>query len=110
MFPQIHAKGSMLFNNQIFTIEPGYYHVDKNSPENEYGIRIEDMVFYKDGKVTNMTCVPYHLDLIDFKLLSNKEIEYLNLFNKQIKISLKDKIPSSNDYFINNTKEIPLNI
>ncbi|ORD98549.1 AMPP1 [Hepatospora eriocheir] len=110
MFPQIRAKGSMLFNNQIFTIEPGYYHVDKKSPENEYGIRIEDMVFYKDGKVTNMTYVPYHLDLIDFKLLSNKEIEYLNSFNRQIKISLKDKIPSNNDYFINNTKEIPLNV
>ncbi|ORD97582.1 AMPP1 [Hepatospora eriocheir] len=110
VFPQIHDNGNRLINNQIFTIEPGYYHVDKKSPENEYGIRIEDMVFYKDGKVTNMTCVPYHLDLIDFKLLSNKEIEYLNLFNKQIKISLKDKIPSNNDYFINNTKEIPLNV
>lgn len=43
-------KGEMLKNNMVFTVEPGLYFNGK------YGIRIEDTVIMKNGKVQRLYC------------------------------------------------------
>ena len=72
-------KGMILSN------EPGYY------KENNFGIRIENLV-YVDGKKNNLkfknlTMAPIDIDLIDYKLLSRKEKQYL--FNYHLEIYSK---------------------
>ena len=57
-------------------MEPGFY------VPNKYGLRIENLYFSKLNKgsivLENITMVPYETDLIEWSLLNNDEIEYLN--------------------------------
>ena len=59
----------------ILSNEPGYYR------KNKFGIRIENLVFSKKHKkkffFENLTMVPIEKDLINFKLLSISEKNYL---------------------------------
>ena len=59
----------------IISNEPGYY------KEGKFGIRIENLLFVnnknKKLKFENLTLAPIDKDLIDFKLLNKKEIDYL---------------------------------
>ena len=59
----------------ILSNEPGYY------LKNKYGIRIENLIYIKKIKnklfFRNLTYAPIDLDLINFKLLSKKERNYL---------------------------------
>jgi Xaa-Pro aminopeptidase len=67
--------------------EPGYYH------EGEFGIRIENVImvvrhpthenFYK---FENLTYAPYSKELIDTKLLTQSDVEYLNNFHKKVSL------------------------
>ncbi len=65
----------------ILSNEPGYYE------SNKFGIRIENLVFikkYNDKlKFQNLTLAPIEKDLINFKLLNQKEKKYLNEYNKK---------------------------
>ena len=66
----IKIKEGMILSN-----EPGYYQKGK------FGIRIENLVFVKKNKnemfFQNLTLAPIEKDLINYKLLSSKEKDYL---------------------------------
>ena len=69
----------------ILSNEPGYY------LKNKYGIRIENLIYVKKIKnkliFKNLTYAPIDLDLINFKLLTKKEREYL--FNYHLEVYSK---------------------
>ena len=79
----------------ILSNEPGYY------LKNKYGIRIENLIFVrKSGKklmFENLTYVPIDIDLINFKMLTKKEKNYLfeyhlNVYSKLSKyLNKKEK-------------------
>ena len=66
----IKIKEGMILSN-----EPGYYQKGK------FGIRIENLVFVKKNKnkifFENLTLAPIEKDLINYKLLSSEEKNYL---------------------------------
>lgn len=70
--------------NYITSIEPGYY------KENEYGIRIENMVYIEQTddtnflKFKNLTFVPIDKRLINAYLLSSEEQNWLNNYHKEV--------------------------
>ena len=59
----------------ILSNEPGYY------KKNKFGIRIENLIYVKkkNQKIffENLTLAPIEKDLINFKLLTSKEKNYL---------------------------------
>ena len=69
-FNQIKIKEGMILSN-----EPGFY------KKNKFGIRIENLVYVKKikGKIffENLTLAPIEKDLINFKLLTKIEKNYL---------------------------------
>ena len=71
-----------LEEGMILSNEPGYYE------SNKFGIRIENLVFIKKNnnklRFQNLTLVPIEKDLINFKLLSQKEKRYLSEYSKKI--------------------------
>ena len=79
----------------ILSNEPGYY------LKNKYGIRIENLIYIEKIKnklfFRNLTYAPIDLDLINFKLLSKKERNYLfeyhlNVYSKISKyLNTKEK-------------------
>ena len=74
-----------LSEGMILSNEPGYY------KENEFGIRIENLVYIKkikgNLKFKNLTFAPIDKDLINFKLLNKSEKNYL--FNYHLEIYSK---------------------
>ena len=64
-----------LREGMILSNEPGYY------LNNKYGIRIENLVYVtkvvKKLQFNNLTYVPIDLDLVNFKMLTKKEKQYL---------------------------------
>ena len=86
--PQAISK----FNNvkleegMILSNEPGYYETNK------FGIRIENLVYTKKIKnklkFVNLTLAPIEKDLINFKLLKEKEKKYLNEYHKKVYLIL----------------------
>ncbi len=69
-FNSVRIQEGMILSN-----EPGYYE------KNRYGIRIENLVYAKKIKNSfffkNLTFAPIDCDLIDQKLLTKKEKDYL---------------------------------
>ena len=59
----------------IVSNEPGYY------KKGEFGIRIENLIFIKKLKkklfFENLTLAPIDKDLIDYKMLTNDEKDYI---------------------------------
>ena len=76
-----HSK-NFIKNNQFFSIEPGYY------VDNKFGLRLENLYFskLKNNIITlqNTTLVPYDLKMINIKLLTLKEVKFINKYHKQI--------------------------
>ncbi|MBF8246380.1 MAG: M24 family metallopeptidase [Rickettsia sp.] len=78
------AKEILLDDNMILSNEPGLY------IEGEFGIRIENLIMTKSTsdknflKFQNLTLVPYDKQLIDKKLLTEKEIEYINAYYEDV--------------------------
>ena len=66
----------------IISNEPGFY------KENEFGIRIENLVYIKKEKnnlrFENLTFAPIDMDLVDFKLLNKNERNYLFRYHMDI--------------------------
>ena len=64
-----------LKKGMILSNEPGYY------LNNDYGIRIENLIYIdvqqNKLKFKNLTFAPIDLDMVNFKLLNNKEKKYL---------------------------------
>ena len=71
----------------IVSNEPGYY------KKGHYGIRIENLVYIKkinkNLHFENLTLAPIEKNLINFKLLNNKEKKYLNEYHKKVYLTLK---------------------
>jgi len=80
-FNKVKFSEGMIVSN-----EPGYY------KKNKFGIRIENLVYVKklNNKIffENLTLAPIDKDLINFDLLTKKEFNYLNDYNKKIYQSL----------------------
>ena len=89
-FNDVHEKYPVLstnskqiiLNNNLFSIEPGFY------MNNKFGLRLENLYFSKilnkKVKLINVTLVPYDLSLIDWKLITKKERNFIK--NYHIKI------------------------
>ena len=80
----------------IVSNEPGYY---KN---NKFGIRIENLLYVKkykkELKFENLTLAPIEKDLINFKMLNNKEKKNLEIYHKKVYLNLRK--------FLNNKEKI----
>ena len=84
-----------LTDGMILSNEPGYY------SEGKFGIRIENLIFIKKLKrklfFENLTLAPIDKDLIEYKMLTKKEKDYvfryhLNVYSKLSSfLSLKEK-------------------
>ena len=88
-FNTVKLKEGMILSN-----EPGFY------KKNHYGIRIENLVFIKKFKnklfFENLTLAPIEKDLINFKILTRKEKDYL--FNYHLNVYSKiSKFLSNNE-------------
>lgn len=71
----------------IMSDEPGVY------KEGRYGIRIENLVCFKDdgtGGIINepLTCVPYERKAINKDILTGDEIEWINSYHKWVRETL----------------------
>ena len=79
-YNKVNLKKGMVLSN-----EPGYY------LRNQYGIRIENLIYVDSLKSNlffkNFTLSPIDLDMINFKLLSIKERDYL--FNYHLDVYSK---------------------
>ena len=77
-----------LEDGMILSNEPGYY------KKNKYGIRIENLIYVRKNKkklqFENLTLAPIDRDLIDFKLLSIEEKQYLHEYHKEVYSKLKN--------------------
>ena len=75
-----------LEEGMIVSNEPGYYETGK------FGIRIENLVYTKKNKnrlkFENLTLAPIEKDLINFKLLNNREKKYLSEYHKKVYFTL----------------------
>ena len=72
-----------LEEGMIISNEPGFY------KENEFGIRIENLVYIKKKrgnnlKFENLTFAPIDIDLVDFSLLTKTEKNYLFKYHLEI--------------------------
>ena len=76
-YNEVPLKPGMILSN-----EPGYYR------ENEFGIRIENLVYIKKYKnknlFKNLTLAPIDTDLVNFKLLNNEEKNYLSKYHLEV--------------------------
>ena len=92
-FNHIRLKQGMIISN-----EPGYYEADK------FGIRIENLVYTKKRKnkliFENLTLAPIEKDLINFKLLNNKEKKYLNEYHKKVYLTLNPYLNRSEKHWL----------
>ena len=72
----------MLRPGHVMSNEPGFYQKGK------FGIRLENMIYVKKFKnktyFKNLTMVPFDKELINFKLLTKKEKDYLINYNLEI--------------------------
>lgn len=80
-FSDVKLEEGMIVSN-----EPGYYETDK------FGIRIENLIYIKKIinklKFENLTLAPIEKDLINYKLLNDKEKKYLNEYHKRVYLTL----------------------
>ena len=63
-----------LLDGECFSIEPGLY------KEGEFGIRLENSCYYKNGNIHSFVNMNYEQKLIDYSLLSEEEIQWLKEF------------------------------
>ena len=76
-YNEVPLKPGMILSN-----EPGYYR------ENEFGIRIENLVYIKKYKnknlFKNLTLAPIDTDLVNFQLLNKEEKNYLSKYHLEV--------------------------
>jgi len=74
---KVNLKPGMIISN-----EPGYY------KEGYFGIRIENLIYVKKNKFEELTMAPIEKELIKKKMLSDKEIAWLNKYHSTVKKNL----------------------
>ena len=101
-YPIIAPKSKdILTNNNLFSIEPGHY------IEGKFGLRLENLYITKTSDksliLKNITLVPYELDLIDFKLITNFERKYIKQYHKKIYVKFQSRLSDEyRNYFLKN--------
>ncbi len=101
-YPIIAPKSKdILTNNNLFSIEPGHY------IEGKFGLRVENLYITKTSDksliLKNITLVPYELDLIDFKLITNFERKYIKQYHKKIYVKFQSRLSDEyRNYFLKN--------
>ncbi len=65
---------TVIKDNMCFTIEPGLYN------EKEFGVRLENTCYLKNGEIVSFAKMPFEKKLIDMNLLTDAEKEYLQEF------------------------------
>ncbi len=82
-----------LVEGMILSNEPGYY------KKNSFGIRIENLIYVKKSKnklhFQNLTMAPIEKELIDQKLLNQKEKSYLFKYNLEMYSRLSEFLTKS---------------
>lgn len=63
-----------ILEGECFSIEPGLY------KEGEFGIRLENSCYFKDGDIHSFVKMNYENKLIDYNLLNDNEKEWLKEF------------------------------
>lgn len=63
-----------LLDGECFSIEPGLY---KNG---EFGVRLENSCYFKDGDIHSFVNMNYEKKLIDYDMLTQEEVFWLNDF------------------------------
>ncbi|MDA8771291.1 aminopeptidase P family protein [Candidatus Pelagibacter bacterium] len=83
--PHAISKGNTVSfkEGMIVSNEPGYYE------KNNFGIRIENLVYVKNNKFNNLTMAPIDKSLIDVQILNNKEKKWINNYHKKVHDNLK---------------------
>ena len=95
-----------LQQGMILSNEPGYY------KKNKYGIRIENLIIVikkSNQKLAfnTISLAPIDIDLIDKKLLTKKEISWINNYHAKVKKSLSNFLNDKEKKWLNNvTKSI----
>lgn len=95
-----------LEENMVLSIEPGCY------KEGAFGMRIENLYVVRKSpnfegfmQFELLTMVPIETSLIDFKLLSEDEIEWLKVHNQTTLDSIKNQLTSEEvEFIISNSK------
>ena len=101
-YPIISQKSDdYLTNNNIFSIEPGHY------VEGKFGLRIENLYitenFNNCMRLKNITFVPYDLNLVDFKLITKHEKNYIKRYHKRIYQTFQPRLSNEHKkYFFKN--------
>lgn len=72
-----------LKNNMVFTIEPGLY------KEGEFGVRLENTVYFKGGKKITLSKFPYEENLINYDMLNKKEQKWLRNWQDMAKRNIE---------------------
>lgn len=71
---QLEIAHTELQNNMCFTIEPGLYN------PHYFGVRLENSCYMKNSKICSFVKMGYEGKLIDYKMLSEQEQEWLKEF------------------------------
>ena len=82
----------------VISNEPGFYNKGK------FGIRLENMVYIKKSQnkiyFKNLTLVPFDKELINFKLLTKNEKEYLINYNLEIYSNVEKYLTYKEKYWL----------
>ncbi|MDO5707221.1 MAG: aminopeptidase P family protein [Andreesenia angusta] len=88
-----NARNSRFKPGMVVTNEPGVY------KEGKYGIRIENMLLVRESSMKSddeflefetLTLCPFDKTLIDFNLLNNDEIDFIEKYHMRIRELMKD--------------------
>ena len=101
-YPIISSRSKdTLTNNNLFSIEPGHY------VEGQFGLRLENLyvtkILNRGMKLKNITLVPYDLELVDLRLITNIERKFIKKYHQNIYKFLESRLSNKHKkYFIKN--------
>ena len=95
------SSKDILTNNNLFSIEPGHY------VEGQFGLRLENLyvtkILNRGMKLKNITLVPYDLELVDLRLITNIERKFIKKYHQKIYKFLESRLSNEHKkYFIKN--------
>lgn len=88
-----------LEKGMVMSNEPGYYLTG------DFGIRIENIIAVTESEANkeflqfeNFTVVPYETNLLDYNLLSNEIIDFINKYHERCRVQLLPLLEEYQDY------------